>query len=335
MRKAKPWPKPNCSPDAGSPLIPHSNSRKTLAIVIPAYKEEYLDETLGSIAAQTCKDFTVYIGDDASPHDLRSICARWSEKIDLRYHRFDNNLGENDLVAQWQRCIDLSTEPWIWLFSDDDLMNEGCVEHFYREILKNPAYDIYHFDVSVINERGELLRTGNNFPEVLTGYDYLLKRFGNEIESFASNYIFSRDSLSLAGGFESFRRAWCSDDATWIKLAQKTGIKTIGGDCRVEWRYSGKNISSCHQADKNEKLEAGLQFLEWAAGYFTKLMDKENRKLNATFVLTGRRWFYHQSKILGVAYSLFGYIKTALRLHSIFGTSITNELGHMVRKKSR
>ncbi len=214
-------------------------------------------------------------------------------------------------------------------------MHECCVENFYQEVLKDPTYDIYHFDVSVINERGELLRTGNDFPEVLTSYDYLLKRFGNEIESFASNYIFSRESLSLVGGFESFQRAWCSDDATWIKLAQKTGIKTIGGDSRVEWRYSGKNISSCHQADKNEKLAAGLQFLEWAAGYFSKHLNEEDRKLYSFFVLAGRRWFYHQSKVLGITNSLFGYVKTALRLHKIFGTSIANELGHMVRKKSR
>jgi glycosyltransferase involved in cell wall biosynthesis len=316
-------------------MASHSNSLKPLAIVIPAYKAEFLDETLSSIAAQTCKDFTVYIGDDASPHDLRSICLRWSGDIDICYQRFDNNLGGNDLVSQWQRCIDLSAEPWIWLFSDDDLMNAGCVEHFYQEIRKKPIYDIYHFDVSVINERNELIRTGNNYPQVLTSHDFLLKRFGYEIESFASNYIFSRSSLLLVGGFEHFPRGWCADDATWIKLAQRTGIKTVSGDCRVEWRFSGKNISSSHQVDKNEKLEAAFQFLEWVARYFSKNLNGEGRKLNTFYVQSGRRWFHHQTRSLDVTDSFSGLTETALRLHRIFGTSITFELGYLVWQEFR
>ena len=38
-----------------------------IAIVIPAYKCRFLRQTLDSIVVQTCRSFTVYIGDDASP----------------------------------------------------------------------------------------------------------------------------------------------------------------------------------------------------------------------------------------------------------------------------
>lgn len=40
---------------------------KKLAIIIPAYKPRFLQETLDSIAKQNNHEFTVYIGDDASP----------------------------------------------------------------------------------------------------------------------------------------------------------------------------------------------------------------------------------------------------------------------------
>ena len=43
---------------------------KKLAIIIPAYKQRFLRETLDSIAKQNNHDFTVYIGDDASPYQL-------------------------------------------------------------------------------------------------------------------------------------------------------------------------------------------------------------------------------------------------------------------------
>ena len=94
-----------------------------LSIVIPAYKATFLPAALDSIAAQTCQNFTLYIGDDNSPHNLENIVNRYKDEINLVYHRFDANLGGNDLVAQWERCISLTQgEPYIWLFSDDDVM---------------------------------------------------------------------------------------------------------------------------------------------------------------------------------------------------------------------
>lgn len=94
-----------------------------MAIVIPAYKGRFLKKTLDSIAVQAHKDeFVLYIGDDASPERLDKIVESYQNKVNLVYHRFSENMGGKDLVAHWERCIQLSAEPFIWLFSDDDLM---------------------------------------------------------------------------------------------------------------------------------------------------------------------------------------------------------------------
>jgi len=55
--------------------------QNNLAIVIPAYKSTFLAAALDSIAAQTCKDFTLYIGDDCSPNNLGEIVDRYMDKI--------------------------------------------------------------------------------------------------------------------------------------------------------------------------------------------------------------------------------------------------------------
>ena len=99
-----------------------------IAIVIPAYKCRFLRQTLDSIVVQTCRSFTVYIGDDASPERLDKIVESYQNKVNLVYHRFSENMGGKDLVAHWERCIQLSAEPFIWLFSDDDLMPADGVE---------------------------------------------------------------------------------------------------------------------------------------------------------------------------------------------------------------
>lgn len=104
-----------------------------LAIVIPAYKSRFLQATLDSIAKQSCKDFVVYIGDDNSPQNLEEIVGRYRNEFPLVYHRFEENMGRNDLPGHWERCIGLSrNEPLIWLFSDDDLMPADGVERILQ-----------------------------------------------------------------------------------------------------------------------------------------------------------------------------------------------------------
>ena len=104
--------------------------KNKLAIIIPAYKARFFREVLDSIVRQSNRDFTVYIGDDASPDDLESIVSDYKDKLDIFYFRFEQNWGGRDLVAHWERCIELSDEPLVWLFSDDDLRagNKGLEE---------------------------------------------------------------------------------------------------------------------------------------------------------------------------------------------------------------
>ena len=145
-----------------------------LAIVIPAYKSTFLAAALDSIAAQTCQDFTLYIGDDCSPNNLEEIVDKYRDKINLVYKHFNTNLGGKDLVAQWERCIDMSQdEEWIWLFSDDDVMEASCVEIFYKSIQEtNASYDLYHFDVKVINDDGKITSIPDKYPQDLDNFSY-------------------------------------------------------------------------------------------------------------------------------------------------------------------
>ena len=60
---------------------------KTLAIIIPAYKGRFLGEALESLARQSCRDFTVYVGDDCSPEDIGETVSKYAGRIDIVYRR--------------------------------------------------------------------------------------------------------------------------------------------------------------------------------------------------------------------------------------------------------
>ena len=255
---------------------------KQLAIVIPAYKRTFLKETLDSIASQSCKDFTLYIGDDCSPYNLETIVESYKDKIDIIFKRFETNLGSKDLVAQWERCINMShNEPYIWLFSDDDIMDHNCIEMFYDAINKNPNTALFHFNINKINDKSEIISSLKNWPTYCTTKEYLDGKLSAKgYQSFVVEFVIKREVYAKCGGFEKFDLAWGSDFISWIKFSEAAnGITTIG-NAKVNWRESCENISP----NKNpeivfRKLKSVILYTKWISDF------AKNKNY-------GRKWFY-------------------------------------------
>ncbi|SEL59289.1 glycosyltransferase family 2 protein [Parapedobacter koreensis] len=248
-----------------------------LAIVLPAYKPEFLRDTLQSIADQDDIRFKLYIGDDNSPFDLKHIVSEFTDRIDLVYYRFENNLGSQDLVAHWKRCVDLiQDEEWIWLFSDDDIMDVSCVRTFYKYIEKDKNCDIVRFNASIIDQHGWVLKKPTIFPATLNVADFFLQKITYQLSSFAIECIFKRSVYEKKGGFINFDLGWCSDDASWMNFGQETSIKTIPGAI-VKWRKSNLNITTWD--DKPilfRKVNAQIDFVQWVVRFFDAHDIKDN-----------------------------------------------------------
>ena len=239
-----------------------------LAIVIPAYKAIYFKTCIESLVAQTDQRFHVYIGDDASPEDLNQLLAPYASALAITYHRFDQNLGATDLVGHWNRCLDLiKEESWIWLFSDDDCMDPGCVEAFY-DFLETPEAaqtDLLHFNMQVVDSDGIPLWPIKPFPSELTSVEFFDGRIQHQLHSSVVEYIFRKSAFKEVGGFQKFDLGWFSDDATWLKLMGSKPLITISKNL-VYWRFSSENISSTSASREilGRKVEASLTFRRWA-----------------------------------------------------------------------
>ncbi|TLX73955.1 glycosyltransferase family 2 protein [Labilibacter sediminis] len=238
---------------------------KELAIIIPAYKRDFLEETLESLSEQTDKRFRVYIGDDNSPFNLEEVVERFKGRIDYTYKKFKENLGGESLVAQWHRCIKLAErEKWIWLFSDDDIMEKNCVEAFYKELLANNKIKLFHFDVKIVDKDNKFLNKAQEFPEKLSPSEFIKGKISGNLSSFVVEYIFEKEFFWNNGGFVNFDLAWNSDDATWYQLSKGGGVHTI--KCaNVHWRSSGVNISRISKDSLivQRKLNADIEFSDW------------------------------------------------------------------------
>ena len=284
-----------------------------LAIVIPAYKGEFFEQAIESIATQTNKDFTLYIGDDASPHDLEKIVKPFKKQISIVYKRFENNLGANNLIAHWNRCIDLiQDEEWIWFFSDDDLMEPTCIELFYRHIKSNPSHTLLHFNLQIIDQSNTPLYKALKFDPYFSATDFFKKRLNNEIHSCAVEYVFKRSLFEQVNRFESFDLAWASDDATWIKLSAQNGINTIDG-AYVRWRQSDFNISPKSDVSTvHRKLNATINYIMWVKDFFQQhnLSDASSEIEKASYPI--RVITHTKSLSLKEKFSLITYVVKSL-----------------------
>ncbi len=266
------------------------NDKHALAIIIPAYKPDFFHSTLASLAAQTDKRFRVYVGDDAGPAEIRKVCEGFVGSLDIRYHRFDENLGGRDLVSQWERCIALSDEPWIWLFCDDDVMAPDCVSSFYAHLEKTGGqFDLYRFNTSRIDSEGKTIYTAPQHPPLETSLEFVCSKMSLKRDSFVSEYIFSREVHERKCGFVNFPLAWCADDATWVKYGEEKGVYTIP-QSRVYWRQSGVNVSMGGRIYHTQKLDALVAYMDWLTNLFAEV-TRVDEELQQQFTSLQKRFF--------------------------------------------
>lgn len=266
-----------------------------LAIVIPAYKSAFLRDVLVSIANQTCREFKVYVGDDASRENIGAIIHEFSGRLQIRYRRYEKNLGAISLTSHWKRCIQLGREPWVWLFSDDDLMDPECVEKFYQEQRATAGrHDLYRFNTTSIDGSGRTLSDNSPHPQNESGPDFLVARLRGGRTSTAQELIFSRAAWEAVGGFPDFPLGWASDDAFIAMLGRRKPIRVIPGP-RLRWRLSGKNISTNNSIGLAlKKLEACRRFVEWTADFLKTNPPTEGPLVNGELAALLEDWFFMQ-----------------------------------------
>lgn len=199
-----------------------------LAIIIPYYKKTFFRETLQSLANQTDKRFKVYVGNDASPENPEDLIAKFKDKFDLTYHKFEENMGEKSLVKQWGRCIALSkNEEWMTILGDDDTYSENVIEAFYDNIenIKKHHCTVVRYATQVINQEKKTISKKFIHPQLETDIDFINRKFTKQTRSSLSEHFFKQEIINFVG-FAELPMAWHSDDLAIINCA-KSKFKAI------------------------------------------------------------------------------------------------------------
>ncbi|MCF6132677.1 glycosyltransferase family 2 protein [Flavobacterium wongokense] len=244
-----------------------------LAIVIPYYKLAYFEETLQSLSNQTNADFNIYVGDDASPESPSTVLSKF-DKLNLKYKRFEQNLGATSLTKQWERCLQMTeNEDWVMILGDDDVLGENVVKAFYDSIetINKNSCNVVRFATQKIDNDSRIISDIYSHPEIEKSASFLTRLYTEWSRSSLSEYIFNKKLLQQKGIID-FPVAWHSDIALVLELSDFREVFSIN-DAIVQVRVSQNSISGSSSFIK-QKAKADAAF----ADYLIKNLDKFSKE---------------------------------------------------------
>lgn len=249
-----------------------------LAVVIPYYKKTFFRQTLRSLAYQTNKNFSVYIGNDASPEDPTDILGKFSEELDITYKRFNVNLGQKCLPEHWDRCIDLTRgEEWLMILGDDDYLSQNFVEEFYKNLKKveTLGLQVVRFASVIVNEMTKTQSKVYLHPKLEKSTNFFYRKFFDKsTRGSLSEQIFLRKAYEI-NGFRKFPLGWGTDNLAWLEFSNFGNIFTIN-EAVAYIRMSNENISR-ESFEEDLKSEAKLKYFQLIVFNYLRYFQKDQR----------------------------------------------------------
>lgn len=155
-----------------SSAIPNTKAVPKLGIGIPVYNgENFLEETLTSLLAQTYQDFEIFISDNASTDRTPEICRRYAAAdARITYVRYEQNRG-----ATWNfnNVFRLSRNEFFKWAPHDDLYDPDFLKKCIAVLEADPGLVVCYTKTSIIDEHGAVvkqfdstLRVGDPAPHV-------------------------------------------------------------------------------------------------------------------------------------------------------------------------
>ena len=227
---------------------------KMVTIAIPAYKDKYLRETIQSVLNQTYPYIEVIIVNDQSPYDITSIVKSFSDSR-IRYLINDENIGGEDIVAQWNKCLSYANGDFFCLLCDDDVYEPCFVEELVMLAEKYPYVDVFRARVRVIDKNGMTDDLYPSLPEYETVYEYMWQKLKGLRPQTISEFMYRTSRIRDVGGYFSLPRAWASDSLSVYLFGKANGIVSTN-KVLTRFRQSGENISSDYHRDSLEKMRA-------------------------------------------------------------------------------
>lgn len=252
------------------------------SFIMPAYKADYIKDSINSILGQTYPHLELIIVDDCSPEPVGEVVKDFRDDR-LSYHRNEQNIGGRDLVAQWNHCLEYAKGEWVILATDDDMYEPTFLETFLNIMPDHPEVDLFRGRISWIDAKGTITDVERSYERYLSPVQFFYEMM-NGMKGGIPQYIFRREQLVEKGGFVNFPKAWGSDDATAIMMSGNGVL--MSENPLVSFRWSGQNISTVGKYGL-QKVLARIAYSKWVLSHQPEtLSDDRFEKFHASQIMS-------------------------------------------------
>ena len=155
-----------------------------ISIIVPVYKvEEFLEECLDSILAQTYTNLEIILVDDGSPDNCGKICDEYVSK-DSRIKVIHQDNG--GLSSARNAGLDIAIGEYIGFVDSDDYIESNFFEELYKSITENDS-DLAICGVKKIGMENRSDFYGN---KCLKQTEYLKELLAENIKSYTWNKLY-------------------------------------------------------------------------------------------------------------------------------------------------
>ena len=273
-----------------------SSSPVVSCILIFLNGENYIEEAIESVIAQTFTDWELILVDDGTTDGATKIARRYSEtypgKIIVTEHENHENRG---MSASRNAGLRMARGKYIAFLDADDIWLPKRLETHLNILIKNPGVTMSMgptlmwsswntanlskwrpwLAADMETELGLPINIPLEPPIVAIGF---LENHGGGVPGICSLLI-KRKDLEKVGGSENSFRTLYEDQVLYFKVALHFRVIVVG---EVLDYYRQHPDSACHQAGHMKgDIQVRPVFLEWLQGYLIDNGFKSQRLWNA------------------------------------------------------
>jgi glycosyltransferase involved in cell wall biosynthesis len=205
-----------------------------VSVIIPTYKHaKYVLETIGSVFAQSFRDYEIIVINDGSPDDTAAVLRPLAESGRIRYIE-QENAGQ---AAARNRGLAEATGEYVAFLDDDDLWPADKLEWQVTALEGRPKAIMAYGFTELFGEGA-----GDPFPGPDAPDGSVYERF------LAQNWLWSPGQTLMRAaavreisGFDT--KIWGADDwDLYIRLSQR-GLFRYEHRCALRYRFHDANAS--------------------------------------------------------------------------------------------
>lgn len=261
-----------------------------VTVVVPVYcssaeHEEFLRETLRSVAAQTYRDFETILVDDLSPIDIAPLVASIENLPEVRINRNTCNIGHAESRNAGVRAAE---GEFIAFLDHDDLWSPEKLERQMSVLDANQDAAIVFCDMEIFGPHADRLKMDQSIiPQRPSFYWFVCH--GNFTIS-ASAVMVRKQAMLDIGLFDS-RYSTCDDFDAWLKVLMMAPVVHLP-EKLARYRLHQWNANYTVDRLNDNKLLTALIWRYWGTappGLRMALLPRLARKLLGRLYFTVRR----------------------------------------------